>query len=46
VLEYGKRSLDIAHRAGVRIGYGSELLGGLEEEQTREFQLVGGEIVR
>lgn len=39
VLEHGMRSLEIANRAGVKIGYGSDLLGELEEEQCLEFQL-------
>ena len=39
VLEYGRRSLEIARAAGVPIGYGSDLLGELEDEQTGEFLL-------
>ena len=37
VLEGGFRSLEICKRAGVPVGYGSDLLGVLQEEQSREF---------
>jgi imidazolonepropionase-like amidohydrolase len=33
----GLRSLEIAKRAGVEIGFGTDLLGQLHEEQSREF---------
>lgn len=37
VLEAGLRSLELARRAGVEIGFGSDLLGQLQVEQSREF---------
>lgn len=37
VREAGLRSLEIARRAGVRIGFGSDLLGQLQVDQSREF---------
>jgi len=37
VLEAGLRSLEICKRAGVSVGYGSDLLGSLQQEQSREF---------
>jgi len=37
VLEHGFRSLEICKRAGVPVAYGSDLLGALQEEQSREF---------
>ena len=37
VLDAGKRSLEICKRAGVPVGYGSDLLGVLQMEQSREF---------
>ena len=37
VLEAGKHSLEILKRAGVPVGYGSDLLGALQVEQSREF---------
>jgi imidazolonepropionase-like amidohydrolase len=44
VLEAGLRSLEICKRAGVPVGYGSDLLGPLQEEQSREF-LVRSEVL-
>jgi imidazolonepropionase-like amidohydrolase len=44
VLEAGKRSLDICKRAGVAVGYGSDLLGALQVEQSREF-LIRSEVL-
>lgn len=41
VLEAGFASLDICKRAGVKIGFGSDLLGELQSEQSREFVLRG-----
>jgi len=38
VLEAGLSSIDIARRAGVRIGLGTDLVGDLEDEQLREFR--------
>ena len=37
VLDAGLRSLEICKRAGVQVGYGSDLLGALQVEQSREF---------
>ncbi len=37
VLEHGYRSLEICKRAGVPVAYGSDLLGQLQDEQSREF---------
>ena len=37
VIEGGLRSLEICKRAGVPVAYGSDLLGGLHSEQSREF---------
>lgn len=39
VLEGGYRSLEICDRAGVKIAYGSDLLGALLDEQSREFRI-------
>jgi imidazolonepropionase-like amidohydrolase len=39
VLEGGFKSLEICKRAGIKIGYGSDLLGQLQSEQSREFLL-------
>jgi imidazolonepropionase-like amidohydrolase len=39
VLEGGLRSLEICKRAGVPVGYGSDLLGQLQLDQSREFLL-------
>jgi imidazolonepropionase-like amidohydrolase len=45
VLEHGYRSLEICKRAGVPVAYGSDLLGQLQEEQSREF-LIRGEVMK
>jgi len=45
VLEAGYRSLEICERAGVPVAYGSDLLGPLQEEQSREF-LIRGEVMK
>ena len=37
VLEAGLRSLEIARAAGVQIGFGTDLLGPLQEDQNNEF---------
>jgi imidazolonepropionase-like amidohydrolase len=37
VLEAGLRSLEICQAAGVPIGFGTDLLGPLQVEQSREF---------
>ena len=39
VLEAGLRSLELAKEAGVRMAYGSDLLGQLQPDQSREFLL-------
>ena len=39
VLEQGLNALRIAHKAGVTICHGSDLLGPLQEEQSREFEI-------
>ena len=39
VLEAGVRSLDIARAAGVKIGFGSDLLGQLQTDHCNEFSL-------
>ena len=44
VLDAGKRSLEILKRAGVPVGYGSDLLGALQVEQSREF-LIRSEVL-
>jgi imidazolonepropionase-like amidohydrolase len=41
VLEAGLRSLELAQRAGVPMAYGSDLLGQLQPDQSREFLLRG-----
>ena len=37
--EAGLRSLEILHRAGVKIGYGTDLLGPMQRYQSREFAI-------
>src|SRR5207237_1276392 len=37
VIDGGLRSLEICKRAGVPVGYGTDLLGALQVEQSREF---------
>lgn len=41
LVDAGLRSLDIAARAGVRICFGSDLLGSLQERQLEEFLICG-----
>ena len=41
VLKYGFAELELCRKAGVRMAYGSDLLGALEDEQTVEFQIRG-----
>ena len=38
-IDGGLRSLEICKRAGVQVGYGSDLLGQLQVDQSREFLL-------
>jgi len=45
VLEHGYHSLEICKRAGVPVAYGSDLLGPLQAEQSREF-LIRGEVMK
>ncbi|MBO0758591.1 MAG: amidohydrolase family protein, partial [Bradyrhizobiaceae bacterium] len=45
VLEAGLRSLDIASKAGVKIGFGTDLLGQLQVDQSREF-LIRAELMQ
>jgi imidazolonepropionase-like amidohydrolase len=39
VIDGALRSLEICKRAGVPVAYGSDLLGGLQVDQSREFLL-------
>ena len=39
VLQAGLRSLELAKRAGVRMAFGSDLLGQLQPDQSKEFLL-------
>lgn len=39
VLEGGYKSLEICKAAGVKVAYGSDLLGALAEDQSREFSI-------
>ena len=39
VLEGGYRSLEICREAGVKVAYGSDLLGALAVDQSREFSI-------
>jgi imidazolonepropionase-like amidohydrolase len=39
VLKGGFESLEICRKAGIKVGFGSDLLGQLQEEQSREFLL-------
>jgi imidazolonepropionase-like amidohydrolase len=41
VLDAGLRSLAIAHSAGVKIGFGSDLLGQLQNDHSFEFTIRG-----
>ena len=43
VIEGGLRSLEICKRAGVPVAYGTDLLGQLQSEQSREF-LIRAEV--
>jgi len=43
VIEGGLRSLEICKRAGVPVAYGTDLLGALQSEQSREF-LIRAEV--
>ena len=39
VIDGGLKSLEICKRAGVPVGYGTDLLGALQVEQSREFTI-------
>ncbi len=39
VLRGGFESLELCRKAGVKVGFGSDLLGQLQDEQSREFLL-------
>jgi imidazolonepropionase-like amidohydrolase len=39
VLDAGLRALEMAHAAGVQIAYGTDLLGGMQQYQLREFEI-------
>ncbi|SDD50127.1 metal-dependent hydrolase family protein [Glycomyces harbinensis] len=41
VLDAGLRALELAHRAGVNLCYGSDLLGGMRRHQLEEFRIRG-----
>lgn len=41
VLDAGLRALERAHRAGVRIVFGTDLLGGMHRHQNEEFRIRG-----
>ena len=41
VLEAGSRALELAHRRGVKLVYGSDLLGAMHRRQLTEFALRG-----
>ena len=44
VLEAGKRALDMAHSGGVKMAYGTDLLGQMHRRQLDEFT-IRGEII-
>ncbi|MEV4371925.1 amidohydrolase family protein [Nonomuraea sp. NPDC049637] len=39
VLDHGLRALELAHRGGIDIVFGTDLLGGMHPHQAREFDL-------
>jgi imidazolonepropionase-like amidohydrolase len=41
VLDAGLKALERAHAGGVKIAYGSDLLGGMHRHQSREFSIRG-----
>jgi imidazolonepropionase-like amidohydrolase len=45
VFAAGLKSVELARRAGVRIGFGTDLLGQLQDDQSREF-LVRSDIMK
>ena len=44
VIDGGLRSLEVCKRAGVPVGYGTDLLGALQVEESREF-LIRSEVL-
>lgn len=44
VLDAGLQALELAHRAGVNLCYGSDLLGGMRRHQLEEFAIRGAVI--
>lgn len=42
VMDAGLGSLEAAHRAGVRIAHGSDLMGGMQRHQSEEFRIRAG----
>ncbi|MQM28290.1 metal-dependent hydrolase family protein [Glycomyces albidus] len=44
VLDAGLQALELAHRAGVNLCYGSDLLGGMRRHQLQEFAIRGAVI--
>ena len=45
VLDAGLRSLELCRAAGVKIGFGSDLLGQMQDDQCREF-LIRSEVMK
>ena len=41
VLDAGYRALEMADRAGLPVPYGTDLLGGMQHHQNREFEIRG-----
>jgi imidazolonepropionase-like amidohydrolase len=39
VLEGGYKALELAHRSGVKVAYGTDLLGGMQRHQSKEFEI-------
>ena len=39
VLDSGLRALELAHRGGVKIAYGTDLLGAMQDAQLSEFEI-------
>jgi len=37
VLDGGMRALELAHASGIKVGYGTDLLGGMQRHQSQEF---------
>jgi imidazolonepropionase-like amidohydrolase len=41
VLEAGQRAIDVCRAADVHLGFGTDLLGGMQSQQSNEFRLRG-----